>query len=186
MDVAGVLRERWELTARLEALTGGMGSETWLAEADGWRGVVKSVDAGDRGFAPGLELAVRLDDAGVVTGRPRPSAAGRLVELVGERQVGVLEFVDGVPLTGGTDDQRAVGKTLARVHQLSSTAPGELAEWLQHVTQFDAFLDLEEWIRPAVEGALEGVKALGELSWAWLHGDPLQRHSSGSRTARLR
>lgn len=152
MDVAGVLRECWELTARLEVLTGGMGSETWLAEADGWRGVVKSVDAGDMGFAPGLELAVRLDDAGVVTGRPRPSAAGRLVELVGERQIGVLEFVDGVPLTGATDDQQAVGKTLARVHQLSSTAPGELAEWLRHVTQFDPFLDLEEWIRPAVEG----------------------------------
>lgn len=173
VDVAGVLREGWGLTpVRVEALTGGMGSETWLAAADGWRVVVKSVDAGDNGFAPGLELAVRLDAAGLATGRPRLSRAGRVVERVGEQQVGVLEFVDGTPLTGDAMDDRAVGETLGRVHELSATAPGELEDWLLQVTQFDPYFDLEDWIRPAVEGALNGVRALDNLTWAWLHGDP--------------
>jgi homoserine kinase type II len=58
------------------------------------------------------------------------------------------------------------------VHEVSSTAAGELEDWLQLVTQFDEWLDLEEWIRPAVAAALDGVRELNGLSWAWLHGDP--------------
>jgi len=173
VDVAGVLHERWELKpTEVEGLAGGMGSETWVAAADGWRVVIKAVHGEDAGFAPGLELAVRLDDAGVVTGRPRASAAGRLVERIDELQVGVLEFVDGSPLAEAVADQRAVGETLARVHEASATAPGELTDWLQHITQFERYLDLEDWIRPSVEGAIAGVTALDGLSWAWLHGDP--------------
>lgn len=173
MDIAAVLQEHWELKPTdVEGLTGGMGSETWVAAADGWRVVVKAVDGGDAGFAPGLELAVRLDDAGVVTGRPQVSAAGRVVERIGELQVGVLEFVDGTPLTEAAVDQRAVGETLARVHEASATPPGELTDWLHNITQFDLYLDLEDWIRPSVEGAIAGVTALDGLSWAWLHADP--------------
>ena len=173
MDIERLLLDHWGLTAeQFDVLPGGMGSETWLAAAPGWRVVVKSVDAGDKAFAPGLDLAVRLDDAGLVTGRPRLSSAGRLVEQVGDRQIAVLDFVDGTPLTGTAPDQRAVGATLARVHQVSATEPGKLTDWLQLVTQFDPYLDLEDWIRPAVESALHGVKAFDDLSWAWLHGDP--------------
>jgi homoserine kinase type II len=171
VDVGRLLLDHWGLTAEhVEILTGGMGSETWLAAGDGWRVVVKSVDSVDTAFAPGLELAVRLDDAGIVTGRPRPSTAGQLVERVGERLVGVLEFVEGVPLTGA--DAAAVGETLARVHGVTGYAAGDLHEWLHLLRQFDPWLDLEEWIRPAVEGAMDGVRRLGSLSWAWLHGDP--------------
>ena len=107
MDVAEVLLDRWDLKpARIEGLAGGMGSETWVAAADRWRVVVKAVHVGDASFAPRLELAVRLDDAGVVTGRPQLSAAGRVVERVGERQVGVLEFVDGASLGETSDPPR--------------------------------------------------------------------------------
>jgi len=173
VDVAGVLLERWDLKpTQVEVLTGGMNSAVWLAAAEGWRVVVKSVDAGDGAFGPGPELAARLADAGVVTGRPIVSRARRLVERVEDRLVGVLEFVDGEPLAGSVEDQLAVGEVLGRVHGVSATPPGELGDWLRLVTQFDEYLDLEEWIRPAVEGALEGVQALGGLSWAWLHGDP--------------
>jgi Ser/Thr protein kinase RdoA (MazF antagonist) len=171
VDVAEVLRDRWRLNAvRIDELTGGMGSETWLAVGDAARVVVKSVDAGDGAFEPGLQLALRLSDCGFATGRPVPSGPGRLVERVDGRQVGVLEFVDGVPLTAA--DAWAVGEMLARVHRASATAAGEVEEWLHLVTQFDEWLDLEEWIRPAVNGALEGVRRLGPVSWAWLHGDP--------------
>ncbi|MEV5966180.1 phosphotransferase [Kribbella sp. NPDC051952] len=171
MDVAEVLSERWDLEpVRLEVLTGGMNSTAWLAAADGWRVVLKSVDAGDSAFAPGLELAARLDDAGVITGRPRPSTRGRLVEYVEDRQIAVLEYVDGVPLTSA--DAAAIGTVLGRVHTVSAAEPGNLDDWLHLVTQFDKYLDLEPWIRPAVEGALDGVKVLDGLSWAWLHGDP--------------
>jgi len=147
-----------------------MNAAAWLAAADGWQVVVKSVDAGDGAFEPGLKLAARLSDAGLVTGRPIPSSAGRLVERVGGRQVGVLEFVDGVPLTSA--DASAIGEMLGRVHAVSQTAVGEVEAWLHLVTQFDEWLDLEKWIRPAVEGALDQVRRLGPLSWAWLHGDP--------------
>jgi hypothetical protein len=166
-----VLAERWgRKPTGVVQLPGGMGSTTWLAEGDGWRAVVKAVDASDQGFGPGLELAARLGDAGFVTGRPVPSNARRLVEAYDGRLVGVLEFVDGVPLTGA--DATAVGELLGRVHQTTQTAEGDVAEWLQFLRVFEPCLDLEEWIRPAVESAVEGVRRLGPLTWAWLHGDP--------------
>ncbi|TCO48380.1 homoserine kinase type II [Kribbella antiqua] len=173
VDVAAVVEEKWGLGVQgVEELTGGMNSAAWLVVGDGGPVVAKVVEAGDLAFGAGLELAGRLGDAGLVTGRPVLSRAGRVVERVGGRQVGVLEFVEGVPLEGAAADQVAIGTTLGRVHEVSSTAPGGLEDWLQLVTQFDEWLDLEEWIRPAVATALDGVRELNGLSWAWLHGDP--------------
>lgn len=171
MDVAELLAERWSWKpTSVTQLPGGMGSTTWLAEDDGRRVVVKAVHARDEGFEPGLEVAARLSDAGFVTGRPAPSNSRRLVEEYDGRLVGVLEFVDGVPLTDV--DAVAVGELLGDVHQATRTAEGDVAEWLQFLLVFESSLDLEDWIRPAVEGAVEGVRRLGPLTWAWLHGDP--------------
>ncbi|TCC10349.1 phosphotransferase enzyme family protein [Kribbella soli] len=171
MDVAEVLRECWDLKpARLEVLTGGMNSAAWLASGIDWRVVLKSVELSDSAFEPGLELAARLDDAGICTGRPRVSKHGRLVERVDGRQVAVLEYVDGVEL--GPADQVAIGDLLGRVHSAAALDAGELTEWLQFLLPFEDSLDLEPWIRPAVEGAVADAAALGPVSWAWLHGDP--------------
>jgi Ser/Thr protein kinase RdoA (MazF antagonist) len=171
VDITQLLEDRWGLTAtRFEVLTGGMNSAAWSAAVDGRRVVLKSVDSGDSGFEPGLELAARLSDAGLITGRPLPSEAGRLVERVDGRQVGLLEFVDGEPLT--TADAIAIGELLGRVHGISREPAGDLENWLRLVTQLDPWLDLEPWIRPAVESALRGVRRLGPLTWGWLHGDP--------------
>ncbi|WP_329002836.1 phosphotransferase [Kribbella sp. NBC_00709] len=173
MDVAEVLRERWGLTAsEVEALDGGMGSFTWLAAGEDWRVVVKTVDGRDNGFAPGLELAERLSDGGVTTGRPVRSSAGRIAERVDGRVVGVLEFVDGTPLGSAEADQRTIGGLLGRVHELSAMEPGDLKVWLGVVTQWDDYLDLEPWIRPACAAAVSDALALEDLSWAGLHGDP--------------
>jgi Ser/Thr protein kinase RdoA (MazF antagonist) len=171
VDVAEVLREHWDLKpGRLEVLTGGMNSAAWLASAGEWRVVVKAVGSGDTAFEPGLELAARLDDAGICTGRPRASKHGCLVERVDGRQVAVLEYVDGVELEPA--DQVAIGDLLGRVHSAAAIEAGEVTEWLKFLLPFEDCLDLEPWIRPAVEGAVAEAVALGSVSWAWLHGDP--------------
>jgi homoserine kinase type II len=146
VDVAEVLREYWDLKpARLDELTGGMNSAVWLASGVGWRVVLKSVDVSDAAFAPGLELALRLDEAGIPTGRPRPSKHGRLVEQVDGRQVGVLDYIDGVPLTAA--DHAAIGDVLGRVHSAAAVGSGEVADWLRFLLPFEDCLDLEPWIR---------------------------------------
>lgn len=177
MKFTEVLADRWELQAdRFEVLEGGMNSQTWLVIGpDGGKLVLKTVEASDSAFEPGLEAAARLDRAGVLTGAPIPSRAGRLVEMYGDRQLAVLQYIDGRSLQGTADDRRAIGTTLGRVHRVTQTAGGELEDWLGLVRQFDEHLDLEPWIRPAVNGAIDAVRDLAArqpLTWAGLHGDP--------------
>jgi homoserine kinase type II len=65
-----------------------------------------------------------------------------------------------------------LGLLLARVHTIAAVAPGDLGGWLRDLMPFTTELDLEPWIRPAVEGALAHAESLGPVSWSWLHGDP--------------
>jgi homoserine kinase type II len=160
---------------RVEVLAGGMNSRAWLVVANGIELVVKSVDQADAAFEFGLGLAARLDSAGITTGAPVPSRSGALVEPADDRLVALLQYVDGVPLTGVPANHKIIGTTLGRVHAISQDKPGDRAEWLHLVTQFDVYLDYEPWIRPVVQDALDGVRELAaerELSWAGLHGDP--------------
>ncbi|MFG1911689.1 phosphotransferase enzyme family protein [Kribbella sp. NPDC048928] len=182
MDVAGVLREYWDLKPlELEVLAGGMNSAAWLVSTGARRVVVKTVELDDSAFEPGLELAARLDDGGVRTGRPLAGKQGRLVERVDGRQVAVLEYVDGPEL--GPADQAPIGELLGRVHEAAVVETGVTADWLRFLLPFQASLDLEPWIRPAVEAAVADAISLGTLSWAWLHGDPaaeaFRRQSDG-------
>ncbi|MEV6417329.1 phosphotransferase [Kribbella sp. NPDC051718] len=173
MELTDILAQSWQLTAaNLETLSGGMNSQTWLVTSNGVRYVAKSVPGEDSRFEPGLELAARLARGGLITGAPIPSHDGRLVERWGDRQLAVLEYVGGIPLLAAPEDQQAVGTTLARVHQISQAPAGDLEKWFELLTDFDAYLDLEPWIRPAVEAALDGVRVLNNLTWAGLHGDP--------------
>jgi Ser/Thr protein kinase RdoA (MazF antagonist) len=173
VELTDVLAQHWNLTAdRLETLGGGMNSQTWLVVSDSVRYVAKSVPGADPPFEPGLALAAHLARHGVITGAPVPTRDGRLIERWGDRQLAVLKYVGGVPLAATPEDQQAVGTTLARVHQISQAPAGDLEKWFELITAFDAYLDLEPWIRPAVEGALDGVRALSNLTWAGLHGDP--------------
>src|SRR5690349_13511831 len=132
-----------------------MNSAAYLVSGDGRRLVLKAVDADDTAFEPRLALAVRLDDAGVTTGRPTASKHGRLVERVDGRQVAVLEYVDGPELD--ETDQAEIGELLGRVHAAAAVEPGDTADWLRFMLPFEESLDLEPWIRPAVEGAVTEV-----------------------------
>src|SRR5207248_7525974 len=69
-------------------------------------------------------------------------------------------------------DQAPIGDLLGRVHSVAAVASGETADWLRFLMPFEEWLDFEPWIRPAVEGAVTAAISLGQLSWAWLHGDP--------------
>ncbi|MEU0095061.1 phosphotransferase [Kribbella sp. NPDC006257] len=170
----GLVETRWGLRVeRVEVLVGGMNSRVWMVVAGGKKYVVKAVGVRDDAFAAGLEMAARLQAGGVVTGAPVASRSGRLVEVDGEHQVAVLEFVDGVPLVGGPEDHAVMGATIARVHAILAAEPADIGGWVDRMTGvFDEYLDLEPWIRPAVEGALDGVRKTAGLSWAGLHGDP--------------
>jgi homoserine kinase type II len=174
--IGALLAERWGLTvARVEVLTGGMNSRVWLVVADDIELVVKSVDQADAAFEFGLALAARLDAAGITTGAPVLSRSGAFIEPADDRLIALLQYVDGLPLTGAPANHKVIGTTLGRVHAISQDEPGVLVEWLHLVTQFDEYLDYEPWIRPVVQDALDGVRGLAakqELSWAGLHGDP--------------
>lgn len=174
MAIGELLADKWGLTVeRVDVLDGGMNSRTWLVYADSARVVVKSVELNHTGFGPGLELAARLDAAGLTTGAPVRSIAGNYVEKADDRQVAVLQYVDGVPLTSSAEDAAIIGTTLARVHEIARCEPGDLEQWLTIVTQLDEYLDHEPWIRPAVTSALDEVRGLaGSLTWSGLHGDP--------------
>jgi Ser/Thr protein kinase RdoA (MazF antagonist) len=173
VELTEVLAQRWGLPVdRVDVLDGGMNSRTWLVLADGLKLVAKAVKRHDSSFEPGLQLAARLDRAGLTTGAPKASLAGRFAEPWDELQVALLTYVDGTPLTRTPEDQQGVGTTLARVHEISQAPAGDLEKWFDLITGLDAYLDLEPWIRPAVEGALDAVRSLGDLSWAGLHGDP--------------
>ena len=174
--IGALLAERWNLKVeRVEVLTGGMNSRAWLVVANDIELVVKSVDQADTAFEFGLGLAARLDAAGITTGAPVPSRSGSLVEPADGRLVALLQYVDGIPLTGAPANHKIIGTTLGRVHAISQDKPGDLEEWFHLVTQLDEYLDYEPWIRPAVQDAMDGVlglAAMQELSWAGLHGDP--------------
>ncbi|WBQ06804.1 phosphotransferase enzyme family protein [Kribbella sp. CA-293567] len=173
MELTDVLAQRWGLSVDgADVLDGGMNSRTWLIVSGGSKLVAKAVKRGDSSFEPGLELATRLARSGLTTGAPVPSTSGRLTEPWGELQLAVLDHVDGTPLTGTPEDQRAIGTTLARVHVIAQEPAGDVEKWFELVTCLDAYLDLEPWIRPAVESALDAVRALNSLTWAGLHGDP--------------
>jgi homoserine kinase type II len=103
------------------------------------------------------------------------SRSGLVAEVWGSQHLAVLEFVDGVPLAGTVEDQAAIGATLARVHEIAQVPAGDLEKWFGLITGLEAYWDLEPWIRPAIEDAVDGVRAYAashELTWAGLHADP--------------
>jgi Ser/Thr protein kinase RdoA (MazF antagonist) len=175
-DFAAVLHQYWDLpAAEVTSLAGGMNSQTWLVRAGGRRLVGKSVLADQRpGFAGGLALAARLEDAGIPAGAPLPTRDGELVARHAGRLLALLRWVDGAPLTSTPSDQAVMGRTLAQVHRALVKAPVRLDERFPWLELTRPALDVEPWIRPALSDALTGYQRLGprSLTWGAFHADP--------------
>jgi hypothetical protein len=177
VDIARVIETAWaQSVLHVEPLTGGMNSETWLVVTDGGRFVLKSVDQTDPGFVRGLELAAFLDRHGVTTGAPVSTVDGHLVQHIDNRSLALLRYVDGEPLTiSEPRSAQVIGTMLARVHEAGATVAGALETWLRVLPLWGDYMDLEPWIRPAVEEALRDIvtsPVASRLTWAGLHGDP--------------
>ena len=82
----------------------------------------------------------------------------------------MLEYVDGVELVLPIGGDRGAARDACT--RLPRSMPVRWPTGCSSCCRSRDCLDLEPWIRPAVEGAVADAVALGSVSWAWLHGDP--------------
>jgi Ser/Thr protein kinase RdoA (MazF antagonist) len=151
-----------------------MNSATWLVEQDGLRWVAKAVPEAASHFAAGLQVAARLQAAGVPAGAPTPTLDGNLVVEVDGAALALLTWVDGEPLTGDDDGQEVLGHSLARVHRVLRTVTVDGAQTFHWIDTGAAHLAIRDWVRPAVAGAVAAFERLGpsSLTPGLLHADP--------------
>jgi len=176
VDLRQCLDRHWGLVgADVTAHNGGMNSATWFVDHHGTRYVAKSVPVTNRdALVGGLRVAEAVDAAGVPAGAPLRTLDGDLVGALAGRPIALLTWVEGVPLIGETpDEQRVIGRTLARVHAalVHAGSDARVMDWLRE----DAtHLEIREWVRPAVRGAVQGYDDLvpRSLTDGLLHTDP--------------
>lgn len=171
------LRRHWGLDhVSIAVNDGGMGSATWLLGNNGGRWVAKAVAAEAGGpFAGGLELAQRLEEAGIRAGAPLPTASGQLTVKLGDCWLAVLAWVPGRPLTGhNTTERTLIGRTLATVHRALADGDAEGAQRFHWVDPDAGHLSLRPWLRPAITAAVTALDAAdpGSMTWGLLHADP--------------
>ncbi|MEV0279515.1 phosphotransferase [Streptomyces sp. NPDC050610] len=176
--VARLLAEHWALPAdEITPLAGGINSLTWEARAGSARWVVKAVPPEARdAFVFGLDVAKRLERAGIRAGAPVATVGGLSVVPFAHQAVALLSWVEGRGLTGASHTElELMGATLARAHHAlgidrktgEGTAPARLHLPSEH-------LDVRPWLRPVITkvmSRLDGVH-LETLTWGPVHGDP--------------
>jgi homoserine kinase type II len=173
----GALESSWGLTAaEVETHDRGMNSRTWIVRDGARRWVAKAVpEDATRRFGAALAVAAIVDAAGIPAGAPEPTIDGRLTVVIDDSELALLSFVDGNPLVGDDPtEQRLIGSTLARVHRavIGRHVPNtERFHWLDVSAPH---LDIEPWVRPAVQEAVAAYEALppSSLTWGLLHSDP--------------
>ena len=175
-QIALVLAERWGLPdAQIQPIPGGMTSAVWAVDRGQERWVAKAVPArGADGFTTGLEIAARLDQAGIAAGAPRPTLDGQITVVLGDWAMALLRRVEGAELTDETEhEMRLIGRTLGNVHRALGTVTAGSGNWAGWDPHAD-YLDVQPWVRPAVQAGIDGVEQLGlaSLTWGFVHGDP--------------
>lgn len=104
------------------------------------------------------------------------TTAGGLTVPIGEWHLAVQTFVPGRPVDEHVaGEPRVWGRTLGRLHR-ALDGHDELADGLETLPLIDLsreHLDLERWIRPAVEPVVDEVMRFRGTA-AFLHADPAQ------------
>jgi homoserine kinase type II len=154
----------------------GMGSRTWLVETDGRGSFVAKASPGGPQLERSLEAAAIVAEAGVRTAAPVRTRSGELTVQIADWRLAVQTFVRGRPADERIPDEvRAWGRTLGRVHR-ALAGHDELAVGLETLPMIDLsreHLDLEPWIRPAIEPTVADVMRFRGTA-GFLHGDPAQ------------
>ncbi|MEU4217256.1 phosphotransferase [Actinoplanes sp. NPDC026623] len=175
VELRACLADSWGLSrATIDVHNGGMNSATWLVSEGDRRWVAKAVRPDSRRcFAAGLAVAAALEGAGIPAGAPEPTRRAEWVADAGGVPLALLTWVPGEELSG-TDDQRLIGATLARVHRAlrDVSVPGE--QRFHWVDVGGEHLGVRPWIRGAVAAAVSAYDELDPrtLSWGLLHTDP--------------
>ena len=173
MSLADLLHQHWGFRgATVTALGGGMNSNTWRVEHVGATYVAKEVPHGQLPqLAAGCEVAVRLAEAGLTTGRPVPTMRGSLV--VSDPAMALLEHVPGRELDGVSgEEQRWMADTLAAVHAAGETAAGPTtADFFEWLTRDAPGVGAHPWLPSAINEVRAEVDPLN-LTWSVLHTDP--------------
>ncbi|MGP3966150.1 phosphotransferase enzyme family protein [Streptomyces sp. 6N223] len=185
--IADALARHWALPdAEVSPLMGGMNSVTWHVRHDNAAWVAKAVPEGPPAvqLRYGLELALRVEDAGIPSGAPVPARDGRRTVPVAGHELALLRWVPGRELDGHDEgDMLLMGATLARVHRALGSEPVSRDEaWsrfdLLAGIDDDAVLDARPWMRPAIEAVATRLRRLRPetLTWGPVHGDPAPEH----------
>ncbi|HYG95448.1 MAG TPA: phosphotransferase [Nocardioides sp.] len=159
--------------ARVRPLGGGMNSETWMVEHRGSFFVAKLVASMELAeLEAGCGVASMLAEAGLATGRPIPTLAGRTV--LTQPALALLEHVPGRSLHGETDEEQEwMADTLAGVHAAGRPAIGPSVatfglDWLSPELPGVAS---HRWLLAAIQAVREETDQLG-VTWSVLHTDP--------------
>jgi homoserine kinase type II len=162
----------------LKPLLGAFNSRTWRVFCGAGAFVAKLVPP-NATFEAGLVVAEQLERLGFRAGGPLRTHAGALtVQLAGE-SLALLRFAQGEPIDPlRPGDLRIWGETLAQVHRVQqqvTTIPGGLPRWpWTWLDPAATYLDVEPWVRPLIERALEAVRELEAtrpLTLGIVHGD---------------
>ncbi|TNM63259.1 serine kinase [Streptomyces sp. NP160] len=185
-DPGDAVRARWGLPGALVLpLGGGMNSRTWVVEATApcgrvGRWAAKQVAPELRAsFLRGLRAARLVEGAGLRAGVPRRTVDGADHADLPEGPLALLRWVDGAPLDGDDEDAPALmGATLGAAHRvLRGVDDGSAARFPPWPELEGPHLDVEPWVRPAVDDALAACRALlddgrAQLEVGLLHADP--------------
>ena len=156
-----------------------MNSRVWVVERrTGERLIAKAVPQGDR-LASGLEVAQRVQAAGINTGAPRRAANDQLTVPVDGWDLALLEFVPGRPLdTARESDAKLCGTTLGELHhvlvELAVPADTDRWPWTWPGSSDQHLADIPE-ARAAVGAAVQAARettARHRLTLGMLHADP--------------
>ncbi|HVK02494.1 MAG TPA: phosphotransferase, partial [Armatimonadaceae bacterium] len=163
-------------------------SRTWeVRAADGsGRGVAKRAGGERAVFEAGLRVAEMLEERGFPAGGPvRTRGDGELAVPCAGEWLALLRYVPGEPVPLGTPGGLATwGEVIGRVHSLlAGVAPPEGLPGADRTgsggdsgagngIDLDApFLDVADWLRPALASAHAGVAALPGLTCGIVHND---------------